>query len=196
MNAPSRPMSILLADLHDLCRGWYWFLILGIILIVIGSVALSAVWVATLAAVFVLGWLLLASGIVQVVHAFWARQWGGFFLQAFIGVLQAIVGIFVLRHPLASAAGVAMLMAVAFFVGGVFRLAVALTTRFEGWGWLFLGGILNLFMGTIILAEWPFSGIWVLGLFLGVDLIVNGVWLVSLGLAARQVCKRTSSAAV
>ena len=194
MNGPTRPMSIMLADLHDLCRGWYWFLILGFVLIVLGSVALSAVWVATLLAVSVFGWLLLAGGIVQVAHAFWARQWGGFFLQAFIGVLQAIVGLFVLMHPLAWAAGLTLLLAVAFFVGGVFRIGVALTTRFEGWGWLFFGGVLNLIMGTVILAEWPVSGLWVIGLFLGVDLIVNGFWFVTLGVAARQVCNRTPAA--
>jgi uncharacterized membrane protein HdeD (DUF308 family) len=187
---PTRPMSVLLSDLHDLCRGWYWFLLLGIALIVLGAIALGATWAATLAVVLVVGWLLVLGGIVQVAHAFWARQWGGFFLQSFIGVLQTVVGFFVLGHPAASAAGLTMLLAVAFFVGGVFRVAVALTTRFEGWGWLLLGGALNLLMGMIILAEWPFSGLWVLGLFLGVDLLVNGVWFVSLGLAARRACNR------
>ena len=82
---PTRPLVVPLGDLHDLCRGWYWFLALGVALIVLGSVALGAAWAATLALVGVIGWLLAAGGIVQVVHAFWARQWGGFFLQAFVG---------------------------------------------------------------------------------------------------------------
>src|SRR5262245_1131777 len=147
---PTRPMGPLLSDLHDLCRGWYWFLLLGIALIVLGTIALSSAWAATMLTTNLIGWLLVLGGIVQVGHAFWARQWGGFFLQAFIGVLQTIVGFFVLAHPVASAAGLTMLLAVAFIVGGVFRIAVALTTRFEGWGWLILGGVLNLLLGFLI----------------------------------------------
>jgi uncharacterized membrane protein HdeD (DUF308 family) len=80
-----------------------------------------------------------------------------------------------------------------FIVGGIFRIVAAVTSRFEGWGLLILVGVLDQVMGGIIVANWPVSGLWVLGLFLGIDLIFNGAWFVSLALGARRVCKATAS---
>src|SRR6266478_3934188 len=88
-----RPVGgLFAAGLHELRRNWGWFLVLGIALIILGMVALSASMIATIASIFFFGWLLLIDGVFQAMLAFWARQWSGFFLHLLAGVLSVIVG--------------------------------------------------------------------------------------------------------
>ena len=75
------------------------------------------------------------------------------------------------------------------FVQGAFRIGAALSTRMDGWGMLLLSGIITLVLGLMIWNEWPLSGIWVIGLFVGIDLIFYGWWLVSLALSVRHLAK-------
>jgi len=74
-------------------------------------------------------------------------------------------------------------------VQGAFRIGVALSTRMDGWGMLLVSGIITLVLGLMIWNEWPISGIWVIGLFVGIDLIFYGWWLVSLALSVRHLAK-------
>ena len=82
-----------------------------------------------------------------------------------------------LRDPVLAAEALTLMLAAAFLVGGVFRIVAAVAERFPGWGWVLCNGILSVVLGLLIWQEWPWSGLWVLGLFVGIDLIVNGtIW--------------------
>ena len=78
---------------------WGWFVALGIVQIVLGLIALGASVIVTLASVVLFGWLLMIGGILSVVHAFWERQWSGFFLDLAMGILNAVVGFMVIGNP-------------------------------------------------------------------------------------------------
>ncbi len=175
------------AGLDELKRNWAWFLGLGICLIVLGVIAVAFSFWATIAYVILFGWLLVLSGVLQAVHAFVRKAWSGFFLDLFAGILSLVVGFMLVANPLLGAETLTLLIAVFLFIGGIFRIAASATGRFENWGWMLLNGIVNVVLGALIWAQWPLSGLWVIGLFAGIDMLFNGWSLVMLGLMARNL---------
>ena len=174
-------------ELHELRRNWGWFLALGIALIVLGVCAIGSAFVATLATVMTFGVLALFGGGVEIVSAFSARRWSGFFLHLLAGVLYIIIGFLMVTRPLAAAAGLTLMLAALFFVGGIFRIVAALSHRFHGWGWVLFNGIITLILGVMIWQDWPEPAFWVIGMFLGIDLVFAGVSWVMLGLSVRNI---------
>ena len=166
---------------------WPWLVVLGAALIVLGLLALGSPWVATLATAVVIGVLLLVSGIAETVGALWSRGWNGFILHLLSGVLSLVVGLLVLRAPGDAVLALTLLLACLLTAGGIFKVVVALTTRFAAWGWPLASGIIDLILGVLIGLEWPASGVWVLGVFIGISLLFRGVNWIGLGLALRAV---------
>ncbi|MFO0960252.1 MAG: DUF308 domain-containing protein [Isosphaeraceae bacterium] len=181
-------------ELDALKGGWIGLLILGIGLVVLGVLALSEAMVATLAAVITYGMLLIAAGVLHLVGAFWTRDWSGFFLAIGIGLLSLVVGIMTVRHPVAMSEVLTLLMATFFMVSGFFRIVVAAVVRPPQWGWAVVSGLINVLMGSIIYAQMPFSGFWVIGLFLGIELLFGGAWWIGLALALKRFRDRASAA--
>lgn len=172
----------------QLKRNWGWFLALGILLVILGMIALGASVAMTLASVMLFGWLLIVGGVLEAVHAFWReRGWGGVFIDLLTGILYVVVGFMIVANPGAAAVTLTLLIALFLMFGGIFRIVVALMHRFPHWGWLALHGLVNLLLGVAIWRQWPLSGLWVIGLFVGIDMVFNGWSLVMLGLAARKM---------
>jgi uncharacterized membrane protein HdeD (DUF308 family) len=164
---------------------WIWFVSLGIVLMVVGVVALCSTFITTLASVLVFGLLLMAGGVVQIVNAFLGRSWRGFFLHLLAGILQLIVGELLIEHPVVAAEGLTLLLAVAFLIGGALRLVYALVENFPGRGWVLVNGLVVFALGVSIWRQWPASSLWVIGLFIGIDLIFSGWSWVNLGLIVK-----------
>jgi uncharacterized membrane protein HdeD (DUF308 family) len=162
---------------------------MGIALILLGAAAIGSSFIATLATVQVFGILLLVGAIFQVVTALWGRNWKGFFLHLLTGVLYLVAGIFSMEDPFEAAMTLRLLVAACLLVGGVLRIVVPVIERFDGWGWVLLNGIVSLSLGTAIWRQWPLSGIWVIGLFVGVEMIFSGLSWVMLGLAVRPTSR-------
>jgi uncharacterized membrane protein HdeD (DUF308 family) len=173
--------------LNALRANWFWFVLLGISLIILGMVALGAVVIASLAVAVAIGILLILGGIAELVGAFWCRGWSGFFLHLLSGVLSVVVGILFLRAPGGALAALTLLLACYLMVGGIFNIVVALSYRFASWGWPLLSGIIDVILGFLIWQEWPASALWVIGLFLGINLIFRGVTWIALGLSLRSL---------
>jgi len=172
----------------ELRRNWGWFLALGILLVVLGTTALGASVAMTIASVMLFGWLLIVGGLVEAIHAFWReRGWGGVFINLLTGILYVLVGFMMVANPGVAAVTLTLLIALFLMFGGIFRIVVALMLRFPHWGWLALHGLINLLLGIGIWRQWPLSGLWVIGLFIGIDMVLNGWSLVMLGLAARKI---------
>jgi uncharacterized membrane protein HdeD (DUF308 family) len=143
----------------------------------------------TLASVVVFGWLLVIAGAGVTIHAFWAKQWSGFFLQLLSGLLYLVAGWTLATRPEISAISLALVIAISFVVQGAFRIGAALSTRIDGWGSLLASGIITLLLGLMIWNEWPLSGVWVIGVFVGIDMFFYGGWLVSLALSVRSLAQ-------
>jgi uncharacterized membrane protein HdeD (DUF308 family) len=162
---------------------------MGIGLMILGLIAIGYSLIATLATALVFGILLLTSALFQVVTALWGRSWRGFFLHLLAGVLYFIAGLFMIENPLVTALGLTLLIAACLLVGGILRIVLSVIERFEGWGWALLTGVVSLLLGAAIWRQWPLSGLWVIGLFVGIEMLFSGLSWVMLGLAVRSTPK-------
>lgn len=181
------------ADLPGIKQNWAWFVALGVFLIVLGMVAISLSVLTTLVSVFLLGWLLIASGVVQAGHAFWReRKWSSFFLDLFAGILALVVGFMFLANPLAGAKVLTLLIAMFLLIGGIERIVVSMTNHFPHRRWLLLNGIVDVVLGLLIWREWPVSGLWVIGLFVGIDMLLGGWAVLMHGMAAKRLPEHAS----
>jgi uncharacterized membrane protein HdeD (DUF308 family) len=172
--------------METLSRNWGWLLALGILMIILGAFAIAAPYGATLAVQFALGWILVIGGIAEAIHAFMARGWGGFLLELLSAILYLVVGVLLLVNPVGGALALTIVLAVFLIVEGIFKIMMAMRVRdHRGWGWLLASGVLSVILGVLIWAEWPASGLWVIGLLVGIQLLFTGWSLVMLALAAR-----------
>jgi uncharacterized membrane protein HdeD (DUF308 family) len=172
--AQNRLSGAFVDEVNRVWSNWGLVLAFGIAQIIVGIVAVSFAFDATIASVLTLGIVLLISAGVQTAAAIWARGWGGFFLFLGLGILFGAAGFVMLVSPLAAAESLTLLFAVFCLVGGAFRIIVSVVERFPAWGWVVFNGAITILLGVAILAQWPQSGLWVLGLFVGIDLIFNG----------------------
>jgi uncharacterized membrane protein HdeD (DUF308 family) len=165
-----------------------WIIALGIVYLIAGLVALGSIVLATIVSVFVVGIMMLIAGVAEVFHAFQIKTWGRFLLWLLLGALYIIAGFLTFENPLLAAALLTLLLGVSLIVSGIMRIVLAFSMK-EGmpWMWVVVSGAITLLLGLIILAHWPVSSLYILGLFLGIDLIFAGAgWLaVGFGLARR-----------
>lgn len=181
-----RSRRILRHELEALRGQWLWFLILGILLIVVGMVAIAVPFVTGLTTAVIFGALLLAGGVIQFVGSFWARDWSGFFLTLIAGILYVVVGFLFLRDPGNALLAMTLLLACGLLVEGLFRVVGSIMYQFPHWGWVLVGGLIDVLLGVLIWSQWPVSGLWVIGLFVGISMIYNGWTWVLLGLALKS----------
>lgn len=166
-------------------RPWWAYGLLGIALVLGGLFILGNLAAATIVTVIFLGATLLAIGIIQAVHAFWAQSWGGFLLTLLVGLLYFIGGCVLLADPIAASFALTILFAAVLVASGIFRLVLA-RRYWHRWGWLlFLSGIISILAGAVIVSGWPASGLWVIGLCVGIDFLVHGFWWIVYAAAVR-----------
>lgn len=166
---------------------WGWFLGLGLLFIALGFLAVGASTAVTLGSVIFLGTLLLIGGVAQIAYTFSIREWSGFFISLLSGVLYSVVGFLMIVHPAESALSLTLVLAAFYIVGGIFRIIASLSARFEHWGWALFSGVIKLALGLLIWLGWPNTGLWIIGLFIGIDLIFYGWFWVLLSLTARTM---------
>ena len=162
------------------------FLGLGLALIALGSLALYFTFFATFASVIFLGWLLIFSGFMQCGHGIYARHWEGFLLHVLLGVVSIVGGALLIFDPTVGAIALTLLLSFLFIIQGILRIVLALTKRLAHRTWVLVSGALSLILGIMILMQWPYSGLYIIGLFVGIDLIFNGWALVMLSMAAKK----------
>jgi uncharacterized membrane protein HdeD (DUF308 family) len=184
---------ILRHELEAIRGNWGWILALGIIQIVVGTLAIGMPFAGSLASVVLLSSLLIVGGIAQLVGAFWTREWSGFFLSLLMGVLYLVTGVVFLRHPLDTLKFITLLLACALMISGLFRIIGSLMYRFPQWGWTLLGGIINLALGVYIYSMWPLDSLVIIGLFVGIDLVFTGWTWVALALAVKNLGRRPTA---
>jgi len=175
----------------ELRRSWGWYLVVGIALVVLGAIAIGSTFVMTIASVLFFGWILLISGVLEIVHAFWHKRWSGFFLDLLTGILYVVAGWMMITNPQESALLLTLLIAMFLVFEGVFRIVAALAVRYPHWGWVLLNGVVSLLLGVLIWRRWPVSALWVIGFFVGIEMLLNGWSLVMLGLTGRTLPEET-----
>jgi uncharacterized membrane protein HdeD (DUF308 family) len=183
----TQPAGSLAAGIEPLRAKWGWIVALGVIYVIVGMIALGSVVAATAASVVVVGIMMIIAGVAEVVNAFQIKTWGKFLFWVGLGVLYIIAGFVAFENPLLTAVVLTLLLGAALIASGIMRIILAFSIK-EGtlWIWVALSGVVTLLVGLIILAKWPVSSLFVLGLFLGIDLVFAGASWIGIGLGLRK----------
>jgi uncharacterized membrane protein HdeD (DUF308 family) len=167
---------------------WVLFLVEGIVLVVLGLLAIVLPVVATLAVAILIGWLLLISGVVGLITTFMARQTPGFWWALVSAVLAIAAGIVLLVWPGGGALSLTLLLVVFFVIEGVASIMYALEHKKElsgRWGWMLASGIVDLVLAAMIYVGLPSTAAWALGLLVGINMVFGGSSLIGMALAAK-----------
>jgi uncharacterized membrane protein HdeD (DUF308 family) len=163
---------------HEVAQQWGWFLVLGVALLLLGIAAVIRSFAATVATMLFFGVLLLMACGIEIAQAVLVGQWAGFFYHLLAAILFGVIGLMLVIRPVLSAEALTVVMAAFFLISGFFQLIASIAVAPPGWGWEALNGIVALGLGGLIIAQWPASGLWVIGLFIGIDLIFFGwAWI-------------------
>ncbi|HXX49792.1 MAG TPA: HdeD family acid-resistance protein [Xanthobacteraceae bacterium] len=164
-----------------------WIIALGVVYVLAGLIALSSVVFATVVTVFVVGVMMLIAGVAEVINAFQIKTWGKFLLWLLLGALYIVAGFVTFENPLLAAALLTLVLGFALIASGIMRIVLAFNMKQESpWVWVVLSGVITLLLGLIIVAHWPVSGLYILGLFLGIDLVIAGVSWIGIGSGLRR----------
>ena len=184
MKGSNRSVIPLSADLQ---RNWGWLLGLGVTLLILGCIGLGMTVGLTLVSMFFLGILFIIAGFAQIADVFKSHHWKGIVAHALIAILYILGGALVIYDPVLASAVVTALLAWMFIIIGITRLIMAIVLRHaSGWGWLLFGGLMAIVLGVLILMQWPYSALWIIGMFIAIELIVNGWTYIFMSLGMRR----------
>lgn len=166
---------------------WGWIVALGVVYLITGFIALGSMFIATVASVLLVGVMMIIAGVAEVISAFQMKSWGKFLIWALLGLLYILAGFVTFENPLLAAVVLTLVLGASLVVSGIVRLFLAFSMkRGSFWGWVAFSGVITLLLGLLILARWPINSVYILGLFLGIDLIMAGAAWVGLGLNLRR----------
>ena len=164
-----------------------WLIGLGLLTIVLGVLASVASFQGSLKFEICLGFIFIAAGLIHAAHSFWSRPWGGFYFQLFGATHYLLVGLMLLANRGPGAVMLILLLAVLLIMQGMVQFSLVSQLHPDiGRSWMLISGVLTVFLGVFIWAQWPSSAYWMIGLFVGIHLLFRGVSIVDLGLAMRR----------
>jgi uncharacterized membrane protein HdeD (DUF308 family) len=168
---------------------WKLFLVEGIILVILGLLAIIIPPLATIGVTIVLGWLFLFSGIAGLITTFGARHAPGFWWSLLSAILAIAAGLVLLISPISGAISLTFLLIAFFVIEGVISIMYALEHKRElsgQWGWMLFSGIVDLVLAIIIFAGLPGSAAWALGLLVGINMLFGGSAMIAMATHARS----------
>lgn len=176
-----------LPAVNSLQRHWGWLLGIGIVLLIMGCIGLGMDIMLTLVSMYFFAAMLLVSGLSHFADAFKYKKWKGALWQILIAILYLIAAGVVLYDPLLASTIITAMLAWVLIIIGATRIAMAISLRdTQGWGWILFAGATSLILGVLILIQWPMSGLWVIGMFIAIDMIVSGWTYIFMAMALRS----------
>jgi uncharacterized membrane protein HdeD (DUF308 family) len=168
---------------------WGLFLAEGIILVILGLIAIVVPPLATLAFTIIIGWLFFVSGVVGLITTAWARGAPGFWWSLLSAIIAIAAGVVLLLWPVNGTLSLTLVLIAFFIVEGAATIFYAVEHRDQlsgRWGWMLVSGIIDLILAAIILAGLPGTASWALGLLVGINMVFGGAALIAMALAARS----------
>jgi uncharacterized membrane protein HdeD (DUF308 family) len=165
-----------------------WSIVLSVLMIIAGILAIAVPQAASIAVELFVGWLLVLSGCIHLVFAWYTRGAGGFFWELLLGILYIAIGVYLFMHPGVGLTALTIALAIYLLVEAVLEFILSFALRpLPGSGWLLFDGVLTLILAVLIWRAWPSSKEWVLGLLVGVSMLFSGVSRLAISLSARSV---------
>ncbi|CEG58866.1 HdeD family acid-resistance protein [Legionella fallonii] len=175
------------SDAKNMQRQWGWLLGLGVLLLLLGFIGLGMDILLTIISMYFFAALLMVSGLSHFADAFKYKKWNGAVWQILIAIFYLIGAGIVLYDPLLASTIITALLAWTLIIIGVTRIGMSLSLRdTKGWGWILFAGISSLILGFLILLHWPMSGLWVIGLFIAIDMIISGWTYIFIAISLRR----------
>jgi uncharacterized membrane protein HdeD (DUF308 family) len=166
---------------------WGWFMALGILLIMLGMIAIGGPLASGVAVSLLIGWLLVISGVAHGIHAFQSSGWRGGLVQILCGLLYLGVGVMMIRNPITGLLALTVTVLVYFVVSGIFKIILAIRVEhLPQRGWVTVSGIMSLVLAIYIGSQFPTSALWVIGMLFGIEMIFSGWSFVMIAQAARS----------
>lgn len=180
----------LASAIHD---HWKLFLVEGIVMVVLGLVAIAVPEVASLAITIFIGWLFFVGGIFRTVSVVQHRTMPGFGWALATALLAIILGLVLLLRPIAGVLTLTLALVVFFVLEGISAILLALEHRrhLSSWGWILFSGLIDLLLAFLIWDGWPSSADWAIGLLVGINMVFLGLSLIMTALAARTMAPKT-----
>jgi uncharacterized membrane protein HdeD (DUF308 family) len=170
-----------------------WSIALSVLLILAGICAIANPLAAGIAVTIFVGWLLIFSGCIHLVFAWYTRNTGGFFWELLIGILYIVIGVYVLMHLIGGLEALTIALAIYLLLEALLEFVLGFTIRpLPGSGWLVFDGILTLVLAVLIWRTWPSSKGWVLGLLVGVSMLFSGITRLALSLSAKSAVAKAA----
>ena len=177
---------------------WQLFLAQGVIMVILGILAIIWPQISTIAVDIYVGWLFLLSGVVGIASMFLAQNVQAFLWSLLTAALSLFVGIVLLWHPVEGAVSLTLVLIAFFIVEGIFQIVASLSYRDvfpDSWGWMLASGIVDLLLAGLIIKGWPSTANWALGLIVGINLITSGAAIVMVALAGKALVQTLAKAA-
>src|ERR1700744_1127639 len=187
MASASDTLRMSATDTAPLRAKWGWILALGIVYVIAGLVALGGVVMATVASVLIVGLMMIVAGVAEIINAFQCKGWGRFLVWVLLGTFYIVAGFVTFENPLFAATILTLVLGASLIASGIVRIFLAFSMKREQpWIWLLLSSLITLLLGPLVLAHWPISSVYILGIFLGIDLVMAGAGWIGIGLALRH----------
>ena len=168
-----------------------WSIGLSVLMILAGVLAIASPMEAGIAVNVLVAWLLVFSGCVHLMFAWYTRSTGGILWELLLGVLYIFIGVYVLVHPAVGLAALTLSLAIYLFLEAILEFVMGFRLRpLRGSGWLLFDGIITLILAVMIWRTWPSSAGWVIGTLVGISMLFSGVSRLGISLAARSVTSK------
>jgi uncharacterized membrane protein HdeD (DUF308 family) len=151
-----------------------WTIVLGILLTTLGIMTIFIQVFTSVVSVIFLCWMLIIGGIAEFFYGFFLKSLGRAFAFFLEGIFSFVTGMLIIILPGLSISTITLFICICMLAIGIYNISSSILRRYQNWGWIFAGGSLMATLGFIILAQWPVSGLWVIGLFIGIQLFVSG----------------------
>jgi len=176
------------AVLSGLKKASGWSIALGVVMILVGIIAMLAPWEFGVVIALIIGWSAIFNGFAQIIYGFRTHGGAHVFLEVILGIIYIIAGIYLLMHPVGGLLALTLLLASFLLVYGIFALVLAFRMRpHQGWGWVLCDGIITILLGALIWKHWPINSEWVVGTLFGISIFISGITRLMVSLAIRSV---------
>ena len=162
-------------------RRGIWLILLGVLSVVLGLIGLFMTFTLTLVGTVWYGALMAVLGAALSVYALTRKEKTGRWTDLLLGLVYLAVGVFIVAYPLTAALTLTLLIGIALVAIGIMRIVWGLNETGGARLLAVVGGVLSIILGGLIILEWPLTGLWVLGLFIAVDLIMYGITAIGFG---------------
>src|SRR5271167_112265 len=164
-----------------------WSIGLGVLMIILGIIAMLAPWEFGIVIALVIGWMAIFNGVAQIIYGIRTHSGGRTVLEVILGLIYIVAGIYLLMHPVPGLLVITIFLASFLIVYGILALVLAFHMRpLPGWGWVLFDAIITILLGVLIWAHWPSSSDWVVGTLFGISIFVSGVTRLMMSLAIRR----------